>query len=65
MEIKELYISPEVEIMCFQPVESLASFLTGTWNWGSGDLGDDDEFNDLTSPGTGEGGEDDDFEGEP
>lgn len=28
--MKELYIAPEVEILCFAPVEALAS---EDWNW--------------------------------
>ena len=29
--MKELYIAPEVEILCFAPVEALAN----DWNWSS------------------------------
>lgn len=63
MEMKEIYIAPEVEILCFQPMEALASFLTSTWNWpGSGELGDDENqqpgFESTTPGGGGEGEED-------
>lgn len=58
MELKEIYIAPEVEILCFRPVEMLANDFTSTWNWSGGtgtggnndgsleseDVGQDDEY---------------------
>ena len=61
MEMKEIYIAPEVEILCFQPVETLASFLTTTWNWGNGYIGEEDQENDgieIPSNGDSEEAED-------
>lgn len=34
--MKELYIAPEVEILCFAPVEALASDTWGWTTWGAG-----------------------------
>lgn len=47
MEMKKIYMAPEVEILCFRPAESLANLLTSTWGWtgGSGGLGGDEEDN--------------------
>ena len=30
--MKELYISPELEILCFAPVENIAAATWGGWN---------------------------------
>ena len=45
MELKEIYIAPEIEILCFRPVELLANNFTGTWNWsgGTGEAGGGNE----------------------
>lgn len=53
--MKELYIAPEVEIVCFAPIERLA---TGdSWNWpgismfsDSGDTDDSDKHIIVTDP---------------
>ena len=51
MENKEFYIAPEVEIMCFRPVEALAA---NAWNWGNGSIEEEDPENggiEITSNG--------------
>ena len=45
MEMKEIYMAPEVEILCFQPVETLANLATN-WSWGSGTVGGDENEGD-------------------
>ena len=46
MEMKKFYIAPEVEILCFRPVETLATFWSESWNWpGSGGLGGENNKN--------------------
>lgn len=32
MEMKEIYIAPEVEVLCFAPVEALANEFWNTWS---------------------------------
>ena len=34
--MKELYISPELEILCFAPIENIANDLGASWDWGTG-----------------------------
>ena len=38
--MKELYISPELEILCFLPVQGIATASWGTWANGKSDLVD-------------------------
>ena len=56
MEMNELYIAPEVEILCFRPVENLANEFMSGWSFGSGQAGGNQ--GELESPGTGEDSED-------
>lgn len=46
MELKELYIAPEVEILCFKPIERLANT-----NWGISLANEtDDAGTSITTP---------------
>lgn len=57
-EMKELYIAPEVELLCFEPMENIAVFLTGlgegqTPGEGSqGSIWDDNTDQETTGPGS-------------
>ena len=37
MEMKETYIAPEAELLCFEPVENIANDFWTTWGVRSGD----------------------------
>lgn len=65
IEKKEFYIAPEVEIICFAPVENLAA---GSWGWGWTTFGNGtgttpDAVSDTTVEGGGSG-DDSEYEGE-
>jgi len=66
-KMKELYIAPEVEILCFMPVEALAA---DTWGWstfGAGDNGTGQlpgTASDTTIEGGGTDSGDSDLEGD-
>lgn len=56
MELKEIYIAPEVELLLFRPVETLAdnSFWTTYGSGGSGQAGGDVTFESTDGPVTDE-----------
>ena len=63
VEMKEFYTSPEAVLLCFRPIESLASQLTGSWNWpGSGELGGDENENPGFENGNPSGNDEEDAE---
>lgn len=55
MEIKELYIAPQAQILCFKASERLAS-------WGDGIVGGGDDDDDVTFEAGTSGGESEDYE---
>lgn len=56
MELKEIYIAPEVELLLFRPVETLAdnSFWTTYGSGGSGQAGGDGIIESTDGPVTDE-----------
>lgn len=64
MKMKEFYIAPEVEIVCFAPIERLAAEWQGWGGFSISNGGTDDSNQHITVPNETQSTEDIEIEGD-